>query len=128
MEFHFIMLILSINTVENCKINWNEINNSSVALIEKIQKLENCAKPISPFLDKVYSNIKYRANRLKICVGLIRNGNYGFNCNREFRKMKWSHENEECANEFKSVENHFNEFNILFQDARTCKSINRDFK
>ena len=40
-------------------------------LIQDIEKVEFCARPAPKFRDKVFSNLKYRANRLKTCVQMV---------------------------------------------------------
>jgi hypothetical protein len=120
MEKVLFILFFMFNTTEECNLIQDQFNNKSNELIKKLQTLEDCAKPVSPFLDKVYSNIKYRANRLKVCVGLVKNGNNGFDCSRELRKMRRSHKEDECAGEFELVEKYFKEFEKLIQKRKSC--------
>ena len=78
-------------------------------LIARIQILENCANPVSPYLDKIYSNLKYRSNRLKKCIEMAKIGDLRFDCHREFRKTYRSHE-DQCKKEMESVKSVFKEF------------------
>lgn len=116
----FLILLFAINTTEDCKSIPEKFNSKSNELIKKLQLLEDCAEPVSPFLDKVYSNIKYRANRLKVCVGLVKNGNNGFDCSRELRKMRRSRNENECGKEFEMVEKHFKEFDAAINKLNSC--------
>jgi hypothetical protein len=121
MEKFFLILLFTFNTTEECNLIQDQFNSQSNELIEKLQLLEDCAKPVSPFLDKVYSNIKYRANRLKVCVGLVKNGNNGFDCSRELRKMRRSRDEDECAGEFELVEKYFKEFETAIKEFQSCQ-------
>ena len=118
---YFFILIFSVHSLESCNKAKISLTDDANLLIKKIQKLEVCAKPVSPYLDKVYSNIKYRANRLKICINLVKKEDFGFDCSREFRKMKWSRKNNECLKEFKSVENFFKTFKTSIRFNQECK-------
>jgi hypothetical protein len=122
MEKFLLILFFTLNTTGNCNVTQEKFNSKSNELIEKLQFLEDCAKPVSPFLDKVYSNIKYRANRLKVCVGLVKTGNNGFDCSRELRKMRRSRNEDECAGEFELVEKYFKEFETAIKELQSCQS------
>jgi hypothetical protein len=120
MENYLLALFLTLSASDSCDVDNSKFNSKSNILIQKIQILEDCAEPVSPFLDKVYSNIKYRANRLKVCVGLVKDGNNGFDCTRELRKMRRSRNKDECPGEFDLVEKSFKEFEKLIQKRKSC--------
>ena len=80
LQIFILAKLLILSEVGNCKNIGEHFEINTKDLIIKLQNLENCAKPVPLFLDKVYSNLRYRANRLKICVGLVKGGNNGFNC------------------------------------------------
>ena len=96
----------------------NNLQEKSTHLIHLIKLLEDCAKPASPYLNKVYSNLKYRSNRLRECIRMVKNGNYGFDCNRELRKTHLSYNNvsynSECKNEMRDVLKAFNDFSYYY--------------
>ncbi len=120
MESYLLALFLTLSVTDRCDVYKSKFNNESIILIQKIQKLEDCAEPVSPFLDKVYSNIKYRANRLKVCINLVKDGNNRFDCTRELRKMRRSRNENECPEEFELVEKSFKEFEKLIQKGESC--------
>jgi hypothetical protein len=121
MESYLLTLFLTLSVIDSCDVDKNKFNSESINLIQKIQNLEDCAEPVSSFLDKVYSNMKYRANRLKVCIGLVTDGNNGFDCTREIRKMRRSRNKNECGREFEMVEKNFKEFESAIQDLQSCQ-------
>jgi hypothetical protein len=127
MENYLLALFLSLSVTDSCDVDKSKLNNETIILIQKIQKLEDCGEPVSPFLDKVYSNMKYRANRLKVCVGLVKDGNNGFDCSRELRKMRRSRIENECMGEFEMVEINFKEFEKKTQELKSCKEVVKEF-
>ena len=63
-----------------------KFNNHADQLIQEIHDVELCARPAAEYRDKVFSNLKYRANRLKTCVQMVKQGKLGFDCSRELKK------------------------------------------
>ena len=115
-----LLLLLTIFIINKTDKNEpsNYLQEKSTHLIYLIKLLEDCAKPVPPYLDKVYSNLKYRSNRLRECIRMVKNGNYGFDCNRELRKTHLSYNkvsyNSECKTEMKDVLKAFNEFSYNY--------------
>ena len=54
-----------------------KFNNHADQLIHEIDDIELCARPAAEYRDKVFSNLKYRANRLKTCVQMVKQGKLG---------------------------------------------------
>ena len=97
-------------------------------LIQEIEAVEICARPAAGFRDKVFSNLKYRANRLKTCVQMVKKGNLGFDCSREFRKTMKADGGENCTKKFDLMKKSFKKFETLFSNYQSCiKSRNRIF-
>ena len=89
-------------------------------LIQEIEEVELCAKPAEGFRDKVFSNLKYRANRLKTCVQMVKQGKLGFDCSREFRKTMKADGGESCTSEFGFMKKSFKNFETIFSNYRHC--------
>ena len=94
--------------------------NYSDQVIQKIEAVEICARPAAQFRDKVFSNLKYRANRLKTCVKMVKHGELGFDCSREFRKTVKADGGENCIKKFKVMEKSFKIFQALFHEYQSC--------
>ena len=89
-------------------------------LIQKIEEVEFCARPAPKFRDKVFSNLKYRSNRLKTCVQMVKQENLGFDCSREYRKTLKADGGENCVEQFNVMKNSFKTFEPLFSSYQNC--------
>ena len=104
----------------SCDDKKNKFNNHADKLIEEIEEVEFCARPAPKFRDKVFSNLKYRSNRLKTCVQMVKQENLGFDCSREFRKTIKADGGENCATQFDVMKKSFKTFEILFSGYQDC--------
>ena len=89
-------------------------------LIQEIEEVEFCARPAPKFRDKVFSNLKYRSNRLKTCIQMVKQENLGFDCSREFRKTIKADGGENCVTQFDIMKNSFKTFETLFSGYQNC--------
>jgi hypothetical protein len=108
----------------NCDGLINKYHNLTDQLIQEIETVEFCARPAASFRDKVFSNLKYRANRLKTCIQMVKQGELGFDCSREFKKTVKADGGENCINKFEVMKNSFMSFEALFHDYQTCLESN----
>ena len=99
-----------------------KFHNHSAQVIQKIEAVEFCARPAAQFRGKVFSNLKYRANRLRTCVKMVKHGELGFDCSREFRKTVKADGGENCAEQLEVMGDSFKNFEALFQEYQTCLS------
>ena len=112
------------NNCEEIKIIfYNQANQ----LVQELEAVEACAHPAKGFRDKVFSNLKYRANRLKTCIEMVKQGNFGFDCSREFRKTMKADGGENCISEFERMKKSFKNFETLFSNYRYCFKKNYSF-
>ena len=118
-----IMLLFSSPACAN-KIICDDIkikfNTHADHLIQKIDDVELCARPAAEYRDKVFSNLKYRANRLKTCVQMVKQGELGFDCSREFKKTVKANGGENCFKKLEVMKKSFKNFEILFSDYQIC--------
>ena len=89
-------------------------------LIIVASTLKKCSRPNPLYLDKIYSNLHYRANRLIACGYLFRDGNTGFNCSREIKKILRSHVPGICDREIGSIKNILTTFEKSFSVLEKC--------
>ena len=97
-----------------------KFNNHADQLIHEIDDIELCARPAAEYRDKVFSNLKYRANRLKTCVQMVKQGKLGFNCSREFKKTVKANGGENCVKKLKIMKKSFKNFEALFSGYQSC--------
>ena len=120
------LIVYSFNPVvvygqqKNCQKIKRYLLGKTHKLIERVEILESCALPAEGFRDKVFSNLKYRANRLKICIRMVQEQNMGFNCSREFKKTLKAQGGESCENEIKLVVKFFKPFESLYLEYLSC--------
>ena len=104
----------------NCNDKKKKFHHHADQLIKEIKEVELCARPAAKFRDKVFSNLKYRSNRLKTCVQMVKQENLGFNCSREFRKTIKADGGENCVKQFDIMKNSFKTFETLFPGYQNC--------
>ena len=104
----------------SCDVQKIKFNNYADQLIQEIEEVEFCARPAPKFRDKVFSNLKYRSNRLKTCVQMVKQENLGFDCSREFRKTIKADGGENCMTQFDVMKKSFKTFEILFSSYQDC--------
>jgi len=109
---------------ENCEGLIVKYHKHTDQLIQEIESVEFCARPAASFRDKVFSNLKYRANRLKTCVQMVKQGELGFDCSREFKKTVKADGGEKCVNKFDVMKKSFKGFETLLQAYQTCLENN----
>jgi len=97
-----------------------KFNDHTKQLIQEIDAVELCARPAAEYRDKVFSNLKYRANRLKTCVKMVKQGKLGFDCSREFKKTVKANGGENCFGKLKVMKKSFKNFETLFSDYQSC--------
>ena len=97
-----------------------KFNNHADQLIQKIDDVELCARPAAEYRDKVFSNLKYRANRLKTCVQMVKQGELGFDCSREFKKTVKANGGENCFKKLEIMKKNFKNFDTLFLGYQSC--------
>ena len=97
-----------------------KFNNHADQLIHEIDDIELCARPAAEYRDKVFSNLKYRANRLKTCVQMVKQGKLGFDCSREFKKTVKANGGENCAKKLTIMKKSFKNFEALFSGYQSC--------
>ena len=107
----------------NCDNKKIKLHKKADQLIQRIEEVEFCARPAAKFRDKVFSNLKYRSNRLKTCVQMVKQENLGFDCSREFRKTMKADGGENCAKQIQVMENLFKKFEILLPGYEDCLKI-----
>ena len=101
-----------------------KFNNHADQLIQEIDEVELCARPAAKYRDKVFSNLKYRANRLKTCVQMIKQGELGFDCSREFKKTVKANGGENCFEKLEVMKKYFKNFETLFLGYQGCLKTN----
>jgi hypothetical protein len=101
----------------------HSINEQVVRLIDLIESIETCSEPFESFRDKVFSSLKYRSNRLKKCVKMVQEGNFGFDCSREFRKSLRSQGNENCVSQLGEMKIDFKYFLDLSLEHKICLGL-----
>ena len=124
-EFCFLIFLLFFyssawgmkNSCDGKKIKFHSYADQ---IIQEIAEVELCARPAPKFRDKVFSNLKYRANRLKTCVQMVKQENLGFDCSREFRKTVKADGGENCVTQFDVMKNSFKTFETLFSGYQNC--------
>ena len=104
----------------NCDVKKIKFHNHADQLIQEIEEVELCARPAAKYRDKVFSNLKYRSNRLKTCVQMVKQENLGFDCSREFRKTIKADGGENCVKQFDVMKNSFKAFETLFLGYQNC--------
>ena len=104
----------------SCDVKKIKFQNYADQLIQEIEEVEFCARPAPKFRDKVFSNLKYRSNRLKTCVKMVKQNNLGFDCSREFRKTIKADGGENCVTQFNVMKNSFKTFETLFSGYQNC--------
>ena len=104
----------------NCKEFEIKYYGQADRLMQEIEVVELCARPAEGFRDKVFSNLKYRANRLNTCVQMVKQGKLGFDCSREFRKTMKADGGENCAKELERMRKSFKKFETLFSRFKPC--------
>tara|TARA_Y100001960_G_scaffold11025_1_gene10484 strand:- start:261 stop:671 length:411 start_codon:yes stop_codon:yes gene_type:complete len=104
----------------SCEVKKFKFHSHADQLIQEIEKVELCARPAPKFRDKVFSNLKYRSNRLKTCVQMVKQENLGFDCSREFRKTVKADGGENCVTKFNVMKNSFKTFETLFSGYQNC--------
>ena len=97
-----------------------KFNNHADQLIHEIDDIELCARPAAEYRDKVFSNLKYRANRLKTCVQMVKQGKLGFDCSREFKKTVKANGGENCVKKLRIMKKSFKNFEALFSGYQSC--------
>ena len=97
-----------------------KFNNHADQLIQKIDDVELCARPAAEYRDKVFSNLKYRANRLKTCVQMLKQEELGFDCSREFKKTVKANGGENCFKKLEIMKKIFKNFESLFLGYQSC--------
>ena len=97
-----------------------KFNNHADQLIQEIDEVELCARPAAEYRDKVFSNLKYRANRLKTCVQMAKQGKSGFDCSREFKKTVKANGGENCFEKLEVMKKSFKNFETLFLGYQSC--------
>ena len=105
-------------------IDFNFIDTDQ--LIQEIHDVELCARPAAEYRDKVFSNLKYRANRLKTCVQMIKQGELGFDCSREFKKTVKANGGENCFKKLEVMKKSFKNFETLFSGYQSCLKTNKN--
>ena len=103
-----------------------KFNNHADQLIQEIDDVELCARPAAEYRDKVFSNLKYRANRLKTCVQMVKQGELGFDCSREFKKTVKANGGENCFKKLEVMKKSFKNFETLFSGYQSCLKINKN--
>ena len=101
----------------NIKQSIHKINGQLFHLIDSV---DNCSKPAESYRGKVFSNLKYRASRLKACIKMVQQGNFGFDCSRELKKTLRSQGGESCENELENMKKDFKQFLVLSLEYQTC--------
>ena len=92
-------------------------------MIDLIDSIETCSQPVESFRDKVFSSLKYRSNRLKKCVKMVQEGNFRFDCSREFRKTLRSQGDEKCVSQLNEIKIDFKYFLDLSLEHKTCLGL-----
>ena len=105
------------NICGDIKIKFNDHTDQ---LIQEIDDVELCARPAAKYRDKVFSNLKYRANRLKTCVQMAKQGKSGFDCSRELKKTVKANGGENCFEKLEVMKKSFKNFETLFSDYQRC--------
>ena len=103
-----------------------KFNNHADQLIQEIDDVELCARPAAEYRDKVFSNLKYRANRLKTCVQMIKQGEVGCDCSREFKKTVKANGGENCFKKLEVMKKSFKNFETLFSGYQSCLKTNKN--
>jgi len=104
----------------NCGHLKAKFNEHANKLIKKIERVEFCARPAENYRGKVFSNLKYRANRLKTCVKMVTQGKLGFNCSREFRKTLKADGGENCSKKFEVMKKSYQKYEVIFSSFQPC--------
>ena len=119
--FSLLLSYSSVSAMESsCHGKKITFHNHADQLIQEIEEVEFCARPAPKFRDKVFSNLKYRSNRLKTCVQMVKQENLGFDCSREFRKTVKADGGENCVTKFNVMKNSFKTFETLFSGYQNC--------
>jgi hypothetical protein len=103
-----------------------EFYNHADQLTQEIEVVEHCARPAETYRDKVYSNLKYRTNRLKTCIQMVKQGDFNFDCSREFRKTIKANGGENCTHKIKVMKVSFVAFEALFSSYQRCSKNNKN--
>ena len=129
----FIILVFSICVLiktnyvfggeDHCPAIKNSINEQADRLIDLIDSIETCSQPYESFRDKVFSSLKYRSNRLKKCVDMVQEGNFGFDCSRELRKTLRSQGDKNCVSQLNEIKIDFKYFLDLSLEYKTCLGL-----
>ena len=125
-----IFLIFSISCLLNPGIAFGQehqcsnikhfLDQRASKLFKLIDSVENCSKPAESYRNKVFSNLRYRINRLKTCIKMVKKGKFGFDCSREFRKTLRSQDVEKCGNELEHIKVVFTYFLVHSLEYKTC--------
>jgi hypothetical protein len=106
------------NSCEDIKQSLHKSATETLSLIDSIKK---CSKPSESYRNKVFSNLRYRNDRLKICVIMVYEGKFGFDCSREFRKTLRANGGENCENELHKIKIIFNKFEEHSLRLKLCE-------
>ena len=88
-------------------------------LIQKIERVEFYARPAEDCRDKIFSNFKYRANRLKTCVKMVTQGKFWSDCSRGLRKTNKAYGGKNCVKEFEGVKKSYQKYKVVFFEFST---------
>ena len=108
---------------DHCSKVKHSIQEKTTRLIDLIDSIETCSQPVESFRDKVFSSLKYRSNRLKKCVKMVQEGNFGFDCSRELRKTLRSQGSKNCVSQLDELEIDFKYFLDLSLEHKTCLGL-----
>ena len=125
-----IFLIFSISCLLNPSIAFEQehqcsnikhfLDQRANKLFKLIDSVENYSKPVVSYRNKVFSNLRYRIGRLKICIKMVKKGKFGFDCSREFRKTLRSQDVKKCRNELNNMKVVFKYFLVHSLEYKTC--------
>ena len=128
-----IFLIFSISCLLNPGIAFGQehqcsnikhfLDQNSSKLFNLIDSVENCSKPAESYRNKVFSNLRYRVNRLKTCIKMVKKGKFGFDCSRELRKTLRSQGDKNCVSQLNEIKIDFKYFLDLSLEYKTCLGL-----